>query len=685
MTLSIERSFTSIPQDSVSPVADGYGAKIGNLWVRLAASRERPLRYYTKDSLAPRQDDRGVTSENVLDLGYAWARTEFDGGEGLDWDPRELPADQAVSANDVRRFWDSMNIDIAAPPAGHLYATKLSKSFATFDTARLASVSDVAASSAHVFVSTNPVGDGKVLWYTSWNVDALVEEVHIPGGVKQLAVSQGDEVMVLSATGSIWFRSANGSTFTEIRDGALSVHPLGIWFVKGRFVACIPGQLGEVANDGTFTVFDTFSTAYEAIAVVSAGPSIVAAVTDGTLRSYVPEQANQADPDSVNLVIRGRTDMPKGETPSVLGANGSIITVLTIAHDVSGSQQITRFYRAEALSAQYDYVIGGLQLQREWFDSKEDIDVVSNMTTTRDAIWFAVTEVDNVTYLWRFDLVTFGLSRHSATFMDKGYAVTLFDTKTAIVSAKRGELWITSDSYHPYGYIISPNLTFGLNTDIVWLASLLESINVSTKTSTLELWITTNPKGILAHNHPSWRVVSRIYSDSQSGVEVPLVNVESRTLALQIRFFSHNLDTTPQLTRTAMRGFPSHRDWIVNMPVNVSDYYDVPYRQQGHIPGMGDIIQSQLLSMVGKHVELQILKPSLIFHGIVDAVEEPVEYITPRGSPSVYMMMQFRGERSEDYEYPTGDAGTGIGILGVSLLGTGTVIEPVDIEIPGGI
>jgi len=673
-------------QNVINPVAEGYGALVGNLWVRLVPSRERPIRYYTKDSLAPRQDDRGVTAENVLDLGYAWARTEYDGGEGLDWDPRELPADTAISANDVRRFWDSKNIDVAAPPAGHLYSATLSKKFEIFDDAHLSDVSDVAATSQHVFVSTRTsADDGKVLWYTSWDHAALVEEVDIPGGVLQLAVSPGDEVMALSSTGTVWYRPSNGNTFTAIYDGSTHSHPSGIWFVKGRFVACRTGELGELLDDGTFTIFDTFSNDYQVVAVVSAGPSIVAAVTDGTIRSYVPEQSNQTDPNSVNLVIRGRTEMPKGETPSVLGASGSIITILTLGNDVSGHGQVTRFYRAEALSAQYDYVIGGLQLQREWFNTNEHFSVVSNMNTTRDAIWFAITERDKNTYVWRFDLVTFGLSRHSTTFGGEGYAVTLFDSKTAIVNEFQGKLFITSDKHHEYGYVISPNLTFGLNTDIIWISTVLEAMNIDSNRSMVELWVTTDAEGILNHRHPSWQIVTRMYAGSQSGSEVPLIDIKSRTLAMQVRFFSSNGVESPKLTRTAVRGLPSHRDWIVNLPIDVSDYYEVPYRQIGHRPGMGDMVQSELLSMVGRHVNLNVLKPSLQFHGVIDAIEEPVEYVTARGSASVYVMMQFRGSRGEGTTYPTGDAGTGIGLLGVSLLGTGTEIKPVDPSHLGGL
>ena len=46
------------------PRAEGYGARIGDLWVRLAAGPNRPMRYFTKDSLAERQSSGGEASDD---------------------------------------------------------------------------------------------------------------------------------------------------------------------------------------------------------------------------------------------------------------------------------------------------------------------------------------------------------------------------------------------------------------------------------------------------------------------------------------------------------------------------------------------------------------------------------------------------------------------------------------------
>lgn len=665
------RSLSSNQKGIRFPKAEGYGAQLGDLWVRLAAGPERGLRYFTRDSLAGRIDQRAVPGHAVLDVGYTWARTELDGGEGLDWDPRELALDEAAAANDVRRYWDSKNINVSSPPAGQPYTISLAKQFSEW--AGDTGVVDIGASSRNLFTALADSVNERETW-----ADAP-GNMPIGEPMKMLGVSPGDEVMAVTVAGNVWYREPDGASFTLVYTAGVPVQ--ATWFVKGRFVAfrktvgISNGELGELLPDGTFIVFDTTGE-YDVSAVVGTGPSIVAAVGDGTIRSYVPEQSNQTDPDSVNVVIRGRTELPKGEVASVLGGSGSVLTILTLAVDAETNGVTTRFYRAEALSSQYDYIVGGLQLQREWFDTDEQLDVRSNMTQTRDAIWFSISEADGQTYVWRFDLVTFGLSRHAKAFTGIGYATTMFDGKGAVLDGDTGLVWLESEKYQPSGYLITPNLTFGLNTDIAWIASVVEAYDLADTGAQVELYRSSDPQAILNPDDPSWVLVRRLSNPSQTGDEIPMVGVTSRTVALMLRLYpSGQQSKTPQVSRLAIRGLPTHRDWIVHVPVNVSDMVEVPGRRPVRIPGLGDELHREVLSLTGKSLALTVLDPPLAFRGVVDNVEEPVTYISARGSVSVYAMVEFRGTRITSSVTATGDAGAGVGLLGVATLGIGQTIE----------
>jgi hypothetical protein len=183
----------------------------------------------------------------------------------------------------------------------------------------------------------------------------------------------------------------------------------------------------------------------------------------------------------------------------------------------------------------------------------------------------------------------------------------------------------------------------------------------------------TNPDATNDPDDPSWVLIRRLTSDQQSGLEVPMVNLTSRTLAMMIKLKA-SLDNTvtPQLTRLAIRGMPKHRDWMVELPINVSDLIEVPGRQPVRIPGWGDRIHTALLDLQGKHLELEVFDPPLLFRGIVSGMLEPTIWISPRGSSSARCILEFRGNRiiGESGDVLTGE-GTGVGLTGVTTTGIG--------------
>ncbi|GAG30292.1 unnamed protein product, partial [marine sediment metagenome] len=126
MTVGI-RSVSNLSQSVTRPKAEGYNLRIGDQWFRTIANNEVQVQIGTKDSLAERFDQSASIYDKVLDIGYAWARTDFSGGEGLDWDPRELALEQDQAALDGIRFWDSENIDVRRSQEGNVASITVSK------------------------------------------------------------------------------------------------------------------------------------------------------------------------------------------------------------------------------------------------------------------------------------------------------------------------------------------------------------------------------------------------------------------------------------------------------------------------------------------------------------------------------------------------------------------------------
>jgi hypothetical protein len=220
--------------------------------------------------------------------------------------------------------------------------------------------------------------------------------------------------------------------------------------------------------------------------------------------------------------------------------------------------------------------------------------------------------------------------------------------------------------------MIFPNITFGLNTDITWISTVIEAQEIVDGGAQVELWRSSNPKAILDWQHDSWVLVSRISAGGESGFETPLTNLKSKTIALQIRMAaSSDQNVSPTVSNVAIRGIPAHRDFIMVVPVDISDTISAPGRRPVTMPGIGRSLQGKLLGLVGDSVEVAVLNPPILFRGIVNNVSEPVTYVAERGSSSTYVEVEFRGQRMESIAPPTGDAGVGLGLLGIATVGIG--------------
>jgi len=664
----------------LKPWAEGYAARVNSSYLRVAPDKENQLRFYTKNSLATRQDDKSTT-EAVLDIGDVFARTDYSGGEGYDWDPPEF-RQKTSPRSEATSFWDSLNIDVSRPDPGDPYLLRLSHQGATW-AGSLTSPVDMGTSTNFIYVT-----DGATIKrFDDWDTTTPSATYTDPTStIDAIAVAPNNAVMAVDSTGDVWYKTASGSTFTKIydspTDGAAAE---GIWYAKERWIVYlsdgVSGELAEMPVTGGAIASHVFDTMDASVwSVVSSGPAIVAAVGNGTVRTYTPDNADATAGQT--LVPKGRIDMPFGETPYLLGSNAGVLGILTYVRDASASTHTVRFYQAQVLDARYDYIVGQLQLRREWQECLITPSRLAAMPSSRDELMWTIWEQQSgggrKAMLWRFDIVSGGLSRYTDLgSLDIDLMIGDFDGRFAGIDSA-GDVIIKDDLYQSVGWLITPNVTLGLNTDIAWLAHVFAAEFSFGSGAIAELYYSTSPEAILDNADPSWIRIRRIHSTqtgSTSGEQV-LENTQSRTIALQIRLYPDvSLTSTPTISRTAIRGMPTHRDWIVEVPVNVSDYIEVPYRQPIRVPGRGSTEHTLLVGLVGQAVDLEVFRPPLQFTGVVDNVAEPIEYITERGSPSKMALIQFRGSLTSSTSLtvpaPTGNEGLGIGLLGVATLGIG--------------
>ena len=143
--------------------------------------------------------------------------------------------------------------------------------------------------------------------------------------------------------------------------------------------------------------------------------------------------------------------------------------------------------------------------------------------------------------------------------------------------------------------------------------------------------------------------------------------VDGRWIAGKIDISTDDQAQSPELLSFAIRGFQLVNDLIVEIPVNISDHIERPYRKRIRVNGQGELVYQALRNKEGKNVQLEIYRPDTLLRGIIENVSSPIEEISPRGSVTVYCLVKFRG--SKVIQISTAGDGLGIALLGVGRLG----------------
>jgi len=666
------------------PKAEGYNCLVDNDWFRTVAGPQVQVQIATRDSLAQRSDDGGSVHNNVLDIGYSWGRTDLSGGEGLDWDPREIALKTNEVSLDPIRYWDSNGINIRRPERqGDPYALQLARTVNLWEGQPVfTDLKDIAVSENYIFV----LDLTEVSIFNGWDDTTPVLVVTIPDAANGVAIAA-------SPTGTIMVTANNGNVYAmrypfEVvltivygDGGTQKLTAVGVWYVQGRFLisafdSITSAELFAMEWDGAAWLPEVSVDTGQgfALSIVESGPAVVAAWTDGTIRTYT---ANNAADGDMGLIPKGRTTLPHGESPMLLGSNSNVLLIQTTADEEGADRQKVRLYQAEVLDSRFDYIVGQMQLRREWSGVEHEKLVTRNMTNTRDEIFFFVKEfIDGVFQegLWRFDLVTSGMSRIITTPDVNFNALIVFDDIFGIIDFTANVIYNSDpDTHQTEGWMIFPNITFGMNTPISWITTVLEAHDLGGIGAHAELWRSTDPQAINDRDHPSWVVTQRLSSQGAASVETPLVGVESRSLALQLKLYGRDaLSLSAKVTRTAIRGIPKHRDFIAVVPINISDYVSVPGRKPQRIPGLGNSLHEKMLDLVGNSVNMTLIDPPYRMSGVVNNISEPITYLAPRGGVTRYCLVEFRGERAIQVgDVPTGDSGVGLGLLGIAIVGIG--------------
>ena len=635
------------PSNTSEPQAQGFEANLDDLFLRFAVGPGRQMQINT----APLQAQAIQTSETPEDFqqefGQIYSRTDFSGGSGLDKAHK-----RNASEMDFSRFWDSNGIDVFSGKAvGQEYKVSL-----------LNSTEEVTTSSetnlyAQQLDGTIFYADGAVLKKITTPLTGSTSTDGTP--------SAGNDITGLAIMGNQLFIVANGVIYQRTGAGSYGSGYNSdntysrLWAAKGRLIASdTSGVLYEIEpSSGTAGADNTIHSLRNGRSwtdVCDAGAVVLATADDGYIYSLADE--------SSNLTLKGQTFI-EGEIPNAIDAAQGLIFYGTYENTASG--KIGRLYRAEITNANSLYVLVNAQLIKQWGDGTTTLDQAPySIISTRDSIYTGIKDTASKTNLWRYYLPTGGIAR-DLEFAEGGIVkgLTVFSDKL-FATVSGGGIYRETSNFVSSGYIITALGDFFTSEKKQWVGAKLNTQAVSS--GSVKLSTSTIAADISNPSATTWAEQVNINSGT-GGEEEVMTLVSGRWIAGKIDITTDDQTQSPGLLSFAIRGFQLVNDLVVDIPVNISDQIERPFRKRIKVNGQGELVYQALRNKEGKNVQLEIYRPDTLLRGIIENVSSPIEEISPRGSVTTYCLVRFRG--SKVIQISTAGEGLGIALLGTGRLG----------------
>lgn len=594
------------------PQAEGFDAQLDDLLLRLFVGPRTPLQFED----APVQANRVQTSvdreEFVSDFGEVFARSDFTGGEGLDWAhrPNQGPTDP-------QRFWDSRGIDVERREPGRRRQLGLLS-----DTERILALTDptldIVSLAGVLFVT-----DGTQVQRCDDPTGAAAWVVESPHGAKAatdvagLAVL-GDEVYAALGANGVHRRDSAGvwTHYSGLTPAG------GVWGAQGRVFVSTGRSLYEVtdATPTPATALRTLAPGQSWVDVIDAGEAILGAASDGYVYAWTV--------DDVGALVLAQQSLFQNETPTCLGESQGQVFV--------GTSQggIGRLWKGGLQQGQFSgHVV------REWTTGAP-----RSIVADRETVFTAVANAGE-THVWRYEQEDDARFRHHVYKAAGDTTLALVDG--ALFGAVGGSgVWRATTTFVASGYLIGPLADFFSADKKLWVGSHLDVGDIPEGTR-VELWFSTDPDALTDSDHASWVRVRNVASVQDLAGEAPMTNVEGRQATMMLRLYT---DSTRLLEPTTfsfgLRAYPSEPDEIVTLPVNVSDLVPLPGRVHLRVPGRGAEVQAALEARKGRSTLLQVFNPPKVVRGIIESVGTPIPVLAPRGSRTYYSLVRVRGRRT---------------------------------------
>jgi len=629
-----------------NPKRKGYDFRVDNQLYRSAIGPGREMTIQSSDvadgSVNVRQNPEDFTSN----IGRIYSRNDFSGGSNLD------TAHKANgNPNDVRRFWDSQGVDVFNTDLGKGYNVQLLHTTEK-EQALSSAVSHMAVVGTRIYVS-----DDETLYKSDDGGDTFSTVTE--------GLTAGYQIKGLAAHGDLLYITANNGSAGEIEtltSGGTSTQKMSaavydkIFSVKNTFIVTIGNALHQY--DGNTTVSSaiiTLPSGQTFTDVTDAGAVVLATATDGRIYSLKDV--------SGTLTLKGQTEI-SGEQPTCIIESQGIIFYGTKELQ-TGSKVIGRLYRANLRVADDLYVLAENQLIKQW--DEDSIDNSPNaLFTTRDSVYTGIKESGSTSFLWRYYLPTAGIARY--------YKASAGGTVNNIVNVNEKFLFtVTSDgvyqqtnTFEQEGFIIAAPADFFTAENKQFVEASVEVEELSNG-NTVELHLSNKFESINDSNDSTWD----LEVNAESGVGEELVQLQrvARYVVAKVVLKSPTQTSSPKFKAFRVRALARPELVVVQIPVNISDRVERPFRKPILVRNLGETIYQSLKDKEGNAVTLELYDPAEIVRGVVEKITYPIQSNTNVGSVTQYAILTVRGTRQQTFSQVTSGDIFGVNGLGIMRFG----------------
>ena len=613
-----------------NPKRKGYDFRVDNQLYRSAIGPGREMVIQSSEVADAGVNVRQNPEDFTSNIGRIYSRNDFSGGSNLDSAHKSNG-----NPNDVRRFWDSQGVDVFNTDLGKGYNVQLLHTTEK-EQALSSAVSHMAVVGTRIYVS-----DDETLYKS--------DDGGLNFSVQSENLTAGYQIKGLAAHGDLLYITANNGSAGEIEtltSGGTSTQKISaavydkIFSVKGQLIVSIGNALH--AYDGNTTVGSaivTLPSGQTFTDATDAGAVVLVTATDGRIYSLKDI--------SGTLTLKGQTEI-SGEQPTCIVESQGIIFYGTKELQ-TGSKVIGRLYRANLRVADDLYVLAENQLIKQW-----DADSIDNspnaLFTTRDSVYTGIKESGSTSFLWRYYLPTAGIARY--------YKASAGGTVNNIVSVNEKFVFtVTSDGvykqtsvFEQEGFLIAPPADFFTAENKQFVEASIEVEELS-NSNTVELHLSNKYEAINDSNDSTWDL--EVNALSGTGEEAVQLQRVARYVVAKVVLKSPNQVNSPKFKAFRVRALARPELVVIQIPVNISDRVERPFRKPILVRNLGETIYQSLKDKEGDAVTLELYDPAEIVRGVVEKISYPIQNNANVGSVTQYAILTVRGTRQETFSQVT--------------------------------